>query len=645
MHCRTCGKRNKDNSLIDLCPSVKDYWVYEKNEHNPEYYTISSGKKVFLRCPDCGKERELAIADAIAKDKDGNYYVTSCLDCFKVKALQTKRQGDNNIKKAVVDIDKLWGKENTYKPEELTVFSREKIYTLCPTCGTTLYRNAHNSFQKDEDGKYHVLKCQNCAALESARENALQRSGSVLESCPEIDEWWDYDRNYTSPEKLTYGSHYEAYLKCPKCGEEIKRDLHSFIAMHRDGRLLPVECPTCGYSAKGDPEDNILKLCPEIEKWWNYKKNYPFRPEQFTKGSQFFAYLTCPDCGLELYSVIHSLLYTKEDGTVSIRHKGLCRKYRAMDSENNLVKLYPEITKWWDYEKNYPNKPEEFTTGARYYAHFKCPDCGCETIKRISDAFKFNSEGVPAIFECPYCNDIRAYPGYNSFKARHPEIVEREWIEDKNNELGLDPDYLLDSSRMIAWWKCPDCGNEYQMSVHRRATTDIKPCPYCSGRKALAGYNSLKFKHPELIETEWAEEENMEKGLDSDDILEKSTKVAWWRCKTCGNLYEMSIRDRLAIEGDPCPYCTERKALPGFNSFKTKHPELVEKEWAELENMFIRLDPDQILDTSTKTAWWKCPICGNYYLMSVKQRLLKEKRGHNPCAFCNGRRLRKRFNI
>ena len=84
IHCRTCGKRNKNNSLVTLFPDIKKYWVYEKNEHDPEYYTISSGKKVFVRCPDCGKERQIAIADAVKNDKDGKYCLTSCITAFFV---------------------------------------------------------------------------------------------------------------------------------------------------------------------------------------------------------------------------------------------------------------------------------------------------------------------------------------------------------------------------------------------------------------------------------------------------------------------------------------------------------------------------------------------------------------------------------
>lgn len=158
-----------------------------------------------------------------------------------------------------------------------------------------------------------------------------KRDPLILE-CPEIGKWWD-ERNDIGPDKITRGSHYEAYLTCPACHVHWRRDIHAFISIRRDGRILPGVCPECGYSSEGLPEDNVLKVCPSIVDWWDYEENAPFRPEQFTKGSKFMAHLICPDCGMNLCSGIRSLLHTDKNGDVIISHKGRCRKYRAMKSE------------------------------------------------------------------------------------------------------------------------------------------------------------------------------------------------------------------------------------------------------------------------------------------------------------------------
>ena len=83
----------------------------------------------------------------------------------------------------------------------------------------------------------------------------------------------------------------------------------------------------------------------------------------------------------------------------------------------------------------------------------------------------------------------------------------------------------------------------------------------------------------------------------------------------------------------------DRNTLSGYNTIKAKHPDLINEEWSTVENILLGLDPDKLLENGTEKAWWKCPICKHHYLMSVKDRLIKAKRKHNPCTFCNGRRI------
>ena len=415
IHCRTCGKRNDDNSLIRCFPGITDYWVNGKNEHDPDFYTVVSGKKAYLNCPDCGKERYLAISDAVAKDKDGHFYLTSCMDCAKAKTTKKRRQ-DGNIVKCCPDIYKYWDGSNECDPKDLTVNASNKIITICPECGKPVKRWATNSFKK-ENGIFKVRPCRRCVTSKANYHKGLRQNGPVIAECPEIDEWWDYLENDVKPDMVSRGSHFEAFLKCPACHAGFRRDIHSFISVHRNGALLPVPCPKCGYSSKGDPTDNIVVECPDITRWWHYEKNAPFKPEQFTKGSQFRAYLTCPDCGLELYTGIHSLLHTNEQGEVVVSHDGRCRKYRARKSENNILALYPEANDWWDYERNRDSLPQDFTVFSPLKAYFKCPDCSAETHRRISDAFLAGNDGVPVLFKCPYCANKKVLPGFRTMPS------------------------------------------------------------------------------------------------------------------------------------------------------------------------------------------------------------------------------------
>ncbi len=623
IHCRTCGKRNQGNSLIALYPKIKDYWCFEKNDYPPEQYTISSGKKVYIRCPECGREKYIAICDAIQQDKDGNYRMSLCGDCAKAESLKSRRQKDSNIAKACPDINLYWDSKNKWKPDELTLHTTEKIYTHCPTCGRLLHRRATNTFQ-EIDGIWHVLQCQKCAATNANREKAMSTSGSVASECPEIKDWWDYEQNPISPDNLTRGSHYEASLKCPACNANFKRDIHSFIAVHKDGNLRPVACPECGFSSKGDPEDNLVKICPDIVNWWDYEANKPFVPEQFSRGSQYRAHLKCPDCGLELYTGIHSLLHVDVDGNIVISHAGRCRKYRAMESSNNLVTSYPQVKLWWDYDKNAPDLPEEYTVFSPKRIHFKCPDCGAQTYRRIVDAFAPNSEGVPILFKCPFCSGTKPIPQVNSLAALYPELA-AECIS------AADTDAIFPNASSRVEWKCSKCGRKWFGLVVNRVNG--QSCPYCEGKKVIPGVTSLDAIKPQLT-IEWS----IHNTRKPDEFLPTSSYMATWECPTCHGEYNARIKDREAGD-DACPYCRGRIPLSGYNTIKAKHPDLINEEWSTVENILLGLDPDNILENSTEKAWWKCPRCKHHYLMSVKDRFIKAKRKHNPCTFCNGRRI------
>ena len=269
IHCRTCGKRSKKNSLVELFPDIKKYWVYNKNEHDPEYYAISSGKKVHIRCPFCGHERYGAICDLIVKDGE-RYRISICPKCKKPKRIikkTTSKRKFTSIAKACPDIYKYW--DDSKNPEDIPFSDKTiKIKIKCPSCGKSVERYAASNIKKDkETGVYTVKICQKCAVKEANTKLALERNKPLIEECPEFEKWWDYEKNTVDIKTITRGSHTKVHLKCPACGKELIRDPHSFVAFNRAGELLPVSCPECGYNTKGDPEENLLKLCPSIVNW------------------------------------------------------------------------------------------------------------------------------------------------------------------------------------------------------------------------------------------------------------------------------------------------------------------------------------------------------------------------------------------
>lgn len=87
------------------------------------------------------------------------------------------------------------------------------------------------------------------------------------------------------------------------------------------------------------------------------------------------------------------------------------------------------------------------------------------------------------------------------------------------------------------------------------------------------------------------------------------------------------------------PFCADKKVLPGFNSFKAKHSDLMD-EWYTLNNYVLAL-PDQIGDSDQTPVWW---ICRNnpahHYRMSVSTRLMFQHRERESCPMCKGLRIK-----
>ena len=104
----------------------------------------------------------------------------------------------------------------------------------------------------------------------------------------------------------------------------------------------------------------------------------------------------------------------------------------------------------------------------------------------------------------------------------------------------------------------------------------------------------------------------------------------------CGAEFERVINEM--IKDGSCPYCENKKVLAGYNDLKTTHPNIA-KEWG-IENYLLGIGgPEGYKYNSTKQVYWKCPKCNTRYKMPIDDRIIKEKRGHEPCWKCAGRMI------
>lgn len=122
--------------------------------------------------------------------------------------------------------------------------------------------------------------------------------------------------------------------------------------------------------------------------------------------------------------------------------------------------------------------------------------------------------------------------------------------------------------------------------------------------------------YAQLME-EWDWEKNERENLDPQKLTYGSGKNANWTCSQ-GHNWNTSIYHR-TVRGTNCPYCSNKKILPGYNDLQSQRPDLM-KEWDYEINT---IDPSTVAVKSNKIASWIC-LRGHRYNKVIYNRAAGE---------------------
>ena len=262
----------------------------------------------------------------------------------------------------------------------------------------------------------------------------------------------------------------------------------------------------------------------------------------------------------------------------------------------------------WHPTKNLPLTPRDVTCGSARKIWWRC-EKGHEWEAKIWT--RTSSKG------CPYCAGRKVLPGFNDLATREPEIA-GQWHPTKN--LPLTPrDVTCGSTRKI-WWRC-EKGHEWETRVFTR-TSGNSGCPYCAGLKVWVGDNDLATERPDLA-AQWHPMKNAP--LTPKDVVTQSHRTVWWICEK-GHEWQALVKSR--ADGSGCPFCTNRKVLPGFNDLATKYPELA-GQWHPSKN--DKLTPSNVVTNTTRKVWWRCEK-GHEWQASIASRA-----NGTGCPVCAGK--------
>lgn len=196
-----------------------------------------------------------------------------------------------------------------------------------------------------------------------------------------------------------------------------------------------------------------------------------------------------------------------------------------------------------------------------------------------------------------------------------------EWDWERNDAENIFPDKIPDGSHKKVWWKC-NKGHTWQASVANRARQG-RGCPYCAGQLPIVGENDLLTVNPTLAK-EWHPTKNGD--LAPYDVTAGSHRKVWWLCEE-GHEWQSIIKSR--NKGVGCPYCSNKRVVPGKNDLFTINPELA-KEWHPTKNG--ELTPQQFTFGSGKKVWWICKNGHEFY------KSIDARRKNPNCPICSSRR-------
>ena len=349
-----------------------------------------------------------------------------------------------------------------------------------------------------------------------------KKKNSLKAKYPKIALEWNTQKNGSlTPESVSYGSLKTVWWVCEKGHEYQLRVGH---------KIKGVGCPYCSGKRVLKGFNDLETLNPQLALEWDYEKNGNLKPSEVTCGSEKVVWWRC--------NKGHSW-----DASIAVRvHSSgcpVCSNLRVQEGYNDLVTLRPDLAKDWDYEKNMGLTPSMVTPGSSKKVWWKCQ-------KGHSYYTSLANRTGSKKANCPYCSGQALLTGFNDLATTHPELA-KEWDFDKNYP--LLPSQVQKGTEKKVWWKCSK-GHSYLTVIYVR-TNPSRPggCPYCSGKKALKGYNDLATLKPDIA-AEWNYERNGK--LLPTEVSPGSNKKVWWKCKKCGYEWSSIINSR---KNCGCPKC------------------------------------------------------------------------------------------
>lgn len=432
-----------------------------------------------------------------------------CPYCTNQKVLV----GYNDLLTTEPEIAKEWDFEkNDCVPQDVTRGSTKIVWWICNN-GHHYQASINNRTRKGHPG------CPYCSG-----KKVLPGYNDLATTHPVLAEEWDSEKNAPlTPQQVSRGTKKKVWWKCKK-----GHTWQSSILNRAKGR----NCPYCSNKMVLPGFNDLQTMYPDIAKEWNIEKNEGSLPSSvYAKSAKKVWWQCCSG---------HQWMASISNRTTKGSKCPYCMGKIAIDGENDIKTIRPDLMAEWDWEKN----PDPSTL--KLYSDKKvwwvCP-VGHNYLTSISN--RSTGRG------CPFCSGNKLIKGQNDLASQRPDIA-AEWDFEANGDVG--PSDVFSVSGKKYSWQCSK-GHKWVASVDSRISG--AGCPVCANKVILPGYNDLQTTNPEYLKT-WDYQKN---SISPTEITRGSSKLVWWLCDK-GHSWQASPNARLCGTPDSCPQCGRTTSLP-----------------------------------------------------------------------------------
>jgi len=226
---------------------------------------------------------------------------------------------------------------------------------------------------------------------------------------------------------------------------------------------------------------------PELAKQWHPTRNGSLKPSDVSWKSNSLIWWLCPkSCDSGQQECVHEW-----PAKVSDRGRGqgccFCSGRITCCMQTSLATV-PRAVELWDYEKNYPLRPEFCRPGSKLAVWLLCPKTHRNEECRHSWKTDISSFFVKAC-NCQYCEHKSERPCCTNSSLAANHLLAAEWHCELNTKRPRD--YWPSSGERVSW-KCRfDENHVWEATIHDR--TKSGGCRFCnSSRLELAMKTALE---------------------------------------------------------------------------------------------------------------------------------------------------------